>query len=366
MLFIFTLISGCSEKATDENTAKTQETVRNFKMGFTPWQYAATFESQTTTYNRLNTHGDIIKHHFMGGIPWQAALDQTAYSDNLQAEINGRLAQTSKNSDVFLAIDSLNDSRNALTLNWGDSQNMPLTGLWADRSWSSPEVITAYINFATDLINRFKPTHFEYGTEVSELILNNPDGYTDYLVFAEAVYSQLSKTFPDLKILVSVAMKSPDSNEMQIIKASMVDIMPFTDVLGISIYPYVFFNHLDKGDPDNLPGNWLTQAKLIAKTKPMAISETGWIAEDLVINDFSYSEKSDENKQAKYVELLLQSAQDLKMEFVIWWVVTDFDVLWSETLAENAVAKIWKDTGLYNENQQHRSGLSIWDSWLDK
>ena len=340
------------------------EAARSFKMGFTPWLYDATTTAQDTTYSRLNTHGDMLKHHLMGGVPWQEAFDQTPYHVNFEGEISGRLSRTSADVDVFLAIDSLNSARDALTLYWGESQNMPLTGAWVNRSWSSPEVITAYINFASDMIDRFQPTHFEYATEISELILNNPAGYTDFLIFAQAVYSQLKVRYPNVKLMVSVALKSPASNEMQLIKASMPSIIPYTDVLGISVYPYAFFIHQDKGDPANLPADWLTQSTQISAGKPLAISETGWIAEDLDISTFGYSENSSEANQTAYLNLVLQNAQDMNMDFLIWWTVTDFDALWNGILGQDPVAKIWKDIGLYDENQRARSGLQVWDSWL--
>jgi len=337
---------------------------RSFDMGFTPWLYEASTNAIDVTYSRLSTHGDMIKHHIMGGIPWQEALDNTAYPANVEGNINDRLTRTPSGMNIFLAIDSLNSSRDGLSLNWGQSENEALPGEWANRNWSSPEVIQAYISFASDMILRFQPTHFEYGTEASELILNNPVGYLEFLVFAQAVHNSLSTLFPNVKLMTSVALKSPGSTEMQLIEASYGQLMPYTDVLGISVYPYVFYNHADRGDPANMPTNWLTQITNISGTTPLAISETGWIAEDLDIPDFSYSENSDPAKQSAYATQMLQAADDMDMEFVIWWTVADFDTLWSDTLFQDSIAKIWKDIGLYDENQNPRSVVTVWDGWL--
>lgn len=369
-LVIVTVLSAllcisCGGSSSNEQVQSSANT-RSFKMGFTPWQYEATLAAQNITYSRLIAHGDVIKHHFMSGIPWQAAYDEVAYHANVEAEINGRLTQTPSNMDVFLAIDSLNSGRNGLSPDWGVSTNMPLSPPWDTRSWNSPEVIESYINFAKDLIDRFQPTHFEYGTEISELLLNDASGYNDYLVFADAVYTQLKSAYPDLQLVVSVAMKSPGSAESQSIAANIASIIAFADVVGVSIYPYAFFDHADKGDPDNLPSNWLSQITAIANGKPILISEAGWIAEDLDIPIFSYSENSDEDKQNKYVHLLLDAANTLDAELVIWWTITDFDTLWSNTLGQDPVAKIWKDIGLYSQTQQPRKALETWDEWLAK
>lgn len=339
---------------------------RSFYMGFTPWLYEASTNAIDVTYSRMTTHGDMIKHHIMGGIPWQEALDQTPYHENVEGEINDRLNRTPSGTKVFLAIDSTNSGRDGLSLNWGANQNEELPGEWANRSWSSPEVIEAYINFSIDMINRFQPTHFEYGTEASELLLNDPTGFAEFIVFSQAVHTSLSVLFPDLKLMTSIALKSPSNTEMQLIEAAYGELMPYTDVLGVSTYPYVFYNHNDRGDPANMSSDWLTQVSSIAGTKPLAISETGWIGEDLDIAVFGYSENSDETKQAAYATILLQAADDMDMEFVIWWTVSDFDTLWNDTLFQDPVAKIWKDIGLYDGDQNPRAMISVWDNWLNK
>ncbi|MBV1908260.1 MAG: hypothetical protein KUG78_03005 [Kangiellaceae bacterium] len=360
------LFIGCGGSTTDEPVVITDppDPTRSFKMGFTPWLYEASQEAIDVTYSRLITHGDIIKHHLQGGIPWQESLDGTDYHPNVESEIQGRLDKTPVGTTVFLAIDSLNTERDTISPNWGESDNQTHTGEWVERSWGSAEVIQAYISFAIDMIDRFEPTHFEYGTEVSELILNNPAGYVEYLIFAEAVHTTLSALYPELKLMTSIAFKSPDSASMQLIEASYGQLMPFTDVLGISTYPYVFFDHTDRGDTANLPADWLSQASDIAGDKPMAISETGWIGENLTIDEFQYSEQSDETKQSSYVNMLLSESEALEMEFVIWWTTSDFDTLWNNELQQSPVAKIWKDIGLYDQNQNQRMGLRSWDDWL--
>jgi hypothetical protein len=335
-------------------------------MGFTPWLYEASLDARAVTYDRLQAHGDIIKHHLQGGIPWQEALDQTDYHPNVEAEINDRLNLTPNGMDVFLAIDSLNTMRDGLSPYWAASDNLPLPNEWANRSWNSDEVITAYINFAADMIDRFQPLFFEYGTEVSELLLNDPAGYADWVEFAQAVYEELKMRYPTLKLMTSVALKTPGSSEMQQIAASYNQVLVYTDIVGISTYPYVFYDHADRGDPENLPSDWLTQITGFSDGKPLAFSETGWIGEDLDIPDFHYSESSNQTKQANFAQLMLETAEDLDMEFVIWWTVADFDTLWSNELARDPLAKIWKDIGLYDENQDARSALQVWDNWLDR
>ena len=339
---------------------------RPFFLGFTPWPYEASLNAQAITYQRINDHGDMVKHHFAAGIPWQAAFDGSAYPSEVEAEIQGRLDNTPAGHQVFLAIDSLNPLRTALADDWGSSPNMARSGVWATRSWNDPEVIQAYLNFAIDLIERFDPTHFEYGTEMSELIVNDLSAYDDYLAFAEAIEDALSSRFPTLQLMVSVALKSPGSTAMQAISTHLNRALPFVDVLGVSVYPYAFFSHASKGNPSNLPSNWLGQTQALSGGKPLAISETGWIAEDLSIPAFSLNVESGPDEQAQYLRVLLDEAEDLDARFIIWWTHTDFDTLWRDTLGEDPLAAIWRDIGLYNELQQARPALAVWDAALAK
>lgn len=362
----FCLLSACGSSDSSSDAPAPEVELRNFYMGFTPWQYEATVEAQTTTYDRLAQHGDIIKHHLLGGIPWPEAYAQTAYHPNLEAEINGRLSNTPQSMTVFLAIDSLNTARDALAPYWQSSTNMPLPDEWADRTWSSPEVITAYINYASDMIDRFQPRYFEYGTEASELILNDSAAFDDYLIFAENVYTELKQRYPELTLLTSVALKSPESTAMQTIASRYDELLAYTDLLGVSVYPYVFFDHDNRGNPDNLPDNWLSQISDLSNSKPIAISETGWIGEDLSIPEFQYSATSNPTRQNDFVIRLLTESQQMNAEFVIWWTITDFDALWNDTLGQDPLAKIWKDIGFYDEDQMPRSGLESWTEWLEK
>jgi len=164
--------------------------------------------------------------------------------------------------------------------------------------------------------------------------------------------------------MLSVGLKSPSSSEMNTIKQNLADILPYVDVLGVSVYPYIFFSHADKGNPDNLPSDWLSQVNQLAPSKPIAITETGWIAEDLVIPVFSVNVASNEANQAKYVARLLDESNQLSAEFVIWWSAIDFQALWEGVLLKDDLAAIWRDIGLYDEQVQARSGLSEWQEYL--
>ena len=356
----------------DEPPAPAAQT-RPFYMGFTPWPYDATTDAVNTTYAKIQQHGDIIDHQLMQGIPWDAAYNQTPYPTNVEGDIQSRVAQTQDGKAVFLAIDSLNALRTGLAEDWTDNGEQARTAPWDSRDFDSPEVITAYTNFALDMIARFNPVYFNYATEASELILlkdqnQQPDltAFNRFKVFAEAVYTNIKQVYPDLKLTVSIAMKTPGSDEMALIQQQIAAILPYVDVIGVSVYPYVFYNHAGRDDPANLPDNWLSQIQQIAPDKPIVITETGWIAEPLQIATYGIDINGSEDAQRRYVEALLAESERLDVEFIIWWSLIDFQALWEGVLGSDELAAIWRDIGLYDEQVQARAALSVWDAMYQR
>ena len=47
-------------------------------------------------------------------------------------------------------------------------------------------------------------------------------------------------------------------------------------------------------------------------------------------------------------------------EFVGWWALVDFDARWDSALGQSPVARIWRDTGLYDEALNPRPALDTW------
>lgn len=337
---------------------------RPYYLGFTPWPYAATTNAVNDTYDRIQNHGDMVAHHLMDGIPWDAAYNDSALPAGVETDINGRLGSTLDGKAIYLAVDAVNSARDGLAPDWTDAGSQPRTAPWDSRGFADPEVIQAYSNFALDMIERFDPDYFNYASEVSELILNDPDRFDDFVTFAEGVASNIRAEHPALPLMVSAALKAPGSVDANAIQAEFGRLRPYIDLVGISVYPYAFFGHAGAGDPANLPDAWLSQIELLAGTLPVAITETGWIAEDLDIASFGLSVDSTPANQADYVETLLARAEALDAEFIVWFSIVDYDDLWENQLGMDDVARIWKDTGFLDESLNERPALNVWDRAL--
>jgi hypothetical protein len=359
------LVLACGSSNSDKSKAPLTDT-RSFQMGFTPWLYEASFTAQNLVYDQIQNNGDIVSHHLMSGIPWQEAFDQTPYPQAVEDEINTRLSKTRTDKTVYLSIDSLNGLRTELAPNWGSGANEPRSGVWTSRNFSSAEVITAYGNFALDMIARFKPDYFNYSVEVSGLIFNSPSNFDAFVVFSEAIYNRIKSVHPDLPMLVSLSLKTPGNTEMVIAQAGFSRIANFVDIVGASVYPYAFYDHADKGDPEKMPADWLSQIAILAPNKPMAITEVAWAAEDLVLPSFGIDLPITANNQSQFLDILFNEASLNSAQFIIWFCIDDYDTLWETVLAEGEVARIWRDTGLYDENLNPRPALDKWQTWYQR
>ncbi len=363
MAVIATLLQACGSSSGTPPLPPQTET-RSFELGFTPWPYDATATAVNFVYTEIAMRGDFIAHHLDAGIPWEEALSGTPYPAEVEAEINARLDNTPAGMRTYLALSPLNGLRSGLADNWGGSPNQPLLPPWDSRGFDDANVISAYTNFASDLIRRFDPDYFNLGIEVSELALNDIAAFDRLVVFTEAVASSLKSQFPNLQLMISVALKSPGSADATTITAELPRLVQFIDVVGISVYPYVFFEHLDSGDPSQLPADWLSQIAAITGGKSVAIAETGWPAESLVIPVFGVDVASDAQKQDAYVTTLFSAAETLDAKFIVWFALVDYDALWNGPLQQSPVAQIWRDTGLYDENLNSRPALDTWQMKL--
>ena len=370
---ISVLVVGCGVSSETSQVSETDELLpvvegqkRSFAMGFTPWPYDATLEAIDFVNSEVLVRGDIIAHHLDGGIPWQESYDETAFPVMVEDEIDSRVANTPDDKLVYLTVSPFNTARDNIAANWNDSgTGQPLNPAWSSRNFDSPEVIQAYTNFAKYVIGRLNPKYFNLALEASELAINNPERFNRFVVFVEEVSAGLRAEFPDLELMLSVAMKSPGSTSANIINTQLPRIIQYVDVVGISIYPFAFFDHGDKGDPSNLPVDWLSQINVIAAEKPLAITETGWIAERLTIGNFNLDVVADESSQDAYLQVLFDTARNLEMQFIIWFSIVDYDALWNGVLGRDDISRIWRDTGLYDEGLNPRLALTRWQDQLD-
>lgn len=364
--------SGCEEGSSnsdekDSGGGTAQE--RTFRMGFTPWPYAATLAAQDDIYSFIEDNADLIAIHLDGGIPWPEAATADNfdnYGTGVKNEINGvisRLGQLS-NKQIYLAISPFNGGRDDVALYWNSSTNEALPSPWDTYDFAEANLISAYVNYVDQVIKKIGPTYVNYAIEINEYYHNVSAERSNLQTFYTSVYTQLKAKHPTVVFMTSFAMSSPGSTKMSETADLFVHHKDYLDRVGISIYPYAFFSHSDKGDPANLPGNWLSQIETIAPGQTYFVTETGFIGESLSIPAYSLDVNTNQQKQRDYLTELFEECNELEIEGIVWFSAYDFDDLWSDLLNDN-LSLIWRDTGLKDGNQNDRLSLQEWQEWFE-
>ena len=337
---------------------------RSFHMGFTPFHYSWVEDEITKTYDMIYKHSDMMAYHFDEGVPWPEALDNKAYHKNVEDELKHRKEALRKGTKLFVATTPIDFERKGLADYWESKPQVDRPGKWKDKQLDDPEIIKAYTNYCIKLIETLDPTYFVYGIEVNLLAANDPKAYKKFQTLASKVYPVLKKRYPKLPIALSFYLHGPDRFEQS--RDHIKPLLPYTDLFAISTYPYMAYE-ADGYEIDEIPDDWLTQTKRLAPGKPFAIAENGYLAEDMKV--LTKKMKSSEKDQKRYVERMLREANELDAEFVVWFVVADYDKLWGVlkwAVLFNPLIRAWKDTGLYDGDLKPRPALEVWDEWLDK
>jgi hypothetical protein len=76
--------------------------------------------------------------------------------------------------------------------------------------------------------------------------------------------------------------------------------------------------------------------------------------------------ESDPQKQLDYFSMLLEEADKRDFVFIINFVLRDFDRLWEKFDDPDMInlARIWRDTGFYDQDGYPRPVLDLWREML--
>lgn len=338
---------------------------RNFYMGVTPWPANFTSQDLDNAYLFINTNCDIVSHHFDDGIPYEEAYNNLSMPMQLQNDITTRLQKTNSSKKVLLSVAALNLTRKEKADYYRNSTiSSTIQNNWAALSFTDTEVVTAYLNYLEYLITNFEPDYLNFGVES-----NNPEftiaDFNNYKDFLGQVYGALKVNHPNLPCFISfIVSESPQGFNYA------NALLPYTDIIGISSYPYTHISSSGTGNtnPDLFPDNFFENYIFMAN-KPFCFAETAYIAEDLVVSSFNLNKQGNEDWQNKYLNKILSLSQEHNAEFIIWFCSKDYDegnlYLQQQGLYMDLFA-LWQDTGFLDENGNQRLAYTTWNNWMNK
>lgn len=348
---------------------------RQVQLGFTPFPSelpGPNGEMLLSTYAKINDDADIIAHHLDDGIPWPEAAANMAvenYPNGLQSDWFFRRALTPAGHKVYLAITPIGLNRDALAPYRGEQPDTPLSVLgepWVSANFNDELVKQAFLNHAINAVEFFRPDYLAIGIEANLLLQLAPAGsWPAYLELHQETYQALKQRYPSLPILITMTANEllngfTNANATEQSQA-LADIENFTDILGLSWYPFLS----NFGTDQLLPTD--TYRRMDALTnKPIAITETGFPAQFQrlqIADNITVDLNGTPAKQQAFVRELLTAANSRNFRFIIQFASRDYDTL-CDQLECTDFSRIWQDTGLWDEDDVERSALAIWRELL--
>jgi hypothetical protein len=323
--------------------------------GFFPSPPEGTSESFIATIKTISEHGDVIL--LQQAIPWADFVDSSSGASQDIADLRNvlSLAQGYGLEAIFV-IDPLNglDRRRIA----------PLPAELEGGDFSTPEIRSAFMNYALRLVSEFQPRYLGLASEINTYADAHPEDFPNYVSLYREVYAAVKATSPQTQVFVTfqwddlnnVIPFDTDTGEPYQTKWEQVEIFePALDVWAISSYPFVAFENAA-----DIPPDYYTP--LLARTdKPLAVAEGGVNSRD--IGQFHGAPQD----QVEYLNAIDTQIGE-RLAFWIYLVIDDInaefyrDHLAGEGLGESAEAILWfAAVGLRERDGAPKPGLETWD-----
>jgi hypothetical protein len=352
----------CKKKSEPSPAAK-----RSFYMGVTPWPADFTVEEVDAAYSFINTYCDMVSHHFDEGIPYEEAYNGSNWPDGLLQDIHNRKIKTATGKKILLSSSVLALSRNAKAPYSTHSVTVSpiIKNQWQSLPFNDAKVVTAYINFMKLLIDSLQPSFINYGVE-SNVESWDATGFAEYKDFLSKVYQQLKISYPSIPVMVSI-MVNETTQSLEYAK----QLLPYTDYIALSAYPYTHISSSAAGNtnPALFPSNYFTRYINLDAGKPLCFAETGYIAEPLLVPAFNLDKQGNETWQQAYLLLVCNLVNDNKGKFIVWFCQKDYDAVIIRLKAIGQyqdLFALWTNTGLINENNVQRPAYNTWLDWMNR
>ncbi|ULQ51573.1 hypothetical protein [Flavihumibacter fluvii] len=330
------------------------------KLGVTPWPAEYSLASVASAYDFINRECDFVMQQIDEGIPYEEAFNKEPMPKALSEDIGFRKLYTGT-KPVFLSVSALSLTRKSKTSYYRLANETPpdKKQYWESLPFDHPDVITAYVNYVEYLAGQFSPQWINFGVE-SNLDTWDPAEFARYKAFCAGVYAALKISHPGIPVFLSLVV-----NEEERSMHYARQLLPYSDWVALSAYPYTHVSSSANGntDPDRFPEGYFERWLDLAPAKPWCFAETGYIAENLDVPEYSLHKEGTQLWQNRYLQKLGELMRARNGQFAVWFCYTDYDALIPTLEASGDYQPLflfWRDTGLYDENNQPRPVLQTW------
>jgi len=359
-LFLLIFIISCKKHPAPEAT-------RTFTMGVTPWPADFTTEAVDDAYSFIRDHCDRVSHHFDEGIPYDEAYHNAPMPPALINDVQTRSGKTPAGMKVLLSVAALDITRHARAGYYQNDTGVSdsIKNYWLQLPFNDSQVVRAYVNYISYLVEALHPDMVNYGVE-SNYFHWDAASFDQYKDFISHSFTLLKIKYPSINFFVSF-MVNEDPSALSL----AAQLIPYSDYIGLSAYPYTSGSSDASGntDPVNLPADYFTKFIDLAPSKPWGFAETGYIAQDLIIPSYNLNKHGRPEWQEAYLQKICNLLNERKGKFLIWFCQADYDA-GCERLKQLGLYQdlfgLWKDIGFKDENGQLRPAFASWEAWKQR
>jgi hypothetical protein len=335
--------------------------------GFTAFPYDLSLEALDKVHEIILPNGGLYAvHRDDGCVPWQEALEDTAFPAWLEADWGDIKARIPADMPISLHVTPTQNDRRTMAYQCGiaEGEAGTLPAVLKGKTYNDPQVMTAYLNYARRSADVFEPTFLTIGIEMSELSLNHPDEWEPFAELMTATLNGLRASHPDIQTSVEFVLQSL---LLPRVAAQAKPLIEQLDFVGISFYPYgsKFGEYLGAPALPEPPAQWLEPLAWLRgyTDKPIAIVETGYVTKPGSAYDINFS--GNEALQEDFLKDLVQISQEAQYLFVIWFVPVDYEKLVAKLPDSNnaEAAKIWVNAGLFDSNLNPKPAWAVWQAF---
>ena len=183
--------------------------------------------------------------------------------------------------------------------------------------WSNSEARAAFRSMLVEYADTYQPPYLFIGNENSRYYELNPTDYVNWIAFYDDAYDAIKSVTSDTMVGpvfhyehlsgqgALIAETTPHWHALDLHDLAKIDI------LGVTVYPFLNFE-----TPGEIPTNYLDPLVSRIGATPLAITETGWPAEDLGAVVMPWQESA--AAQLTYLSRLGAMLQGKRIRIVNW------------------------------------------------
>ncbi len=280
---------------------------RSFQMGISSLPPELTEKSYERTF-ALAAAGDLILIQRVP--PWEEMLSGNLSNDTVQSTRRETELARQFGLRVFVAIDPTDPAQ-------GRAQLAALPPELRGAGFGDANVQRAFIAYASYVAQNYRPDYFALGVEINGYQRANPKDFERFVQLYHEAYRAVKQISPNTLVFPTFQLEElqgllPTDNPQPAQWFVIDRFEPDLDLLAVSTYPSTAYRSLDQ-----VPPSYLAQLSTYTHRR-IAIAGTGYPSAASAPN--ATPSAAD---QASYVQRILDSAQQLSMPFVVWFVSQD-------------------------------------------